>query len=501
MSGLGQRQATCWLYTILNTFLLSENMRKILYVHMLKEYAAMDKDQREYFNNAVAAPCPLGHKFKKIYFYKFFDQYICALGGPGHLRKQAGMSTSLARRISAGSLKRRVTEGARTTEELIRVIKTLDITDYSHGTLYSYPGRFQETANRAFSKDNQFFIGYAGSSPSSHVYPAYYKNKELNTYWTHPYPRAVTLSMGKGIAKKIFELSAAGIVIQNDEYKGMHASHSICAYVNDGEGYIADSNYPKTPYKCRWWNPRELVKVVQSKIAPTYNFFNKNQITAISYSFFVYTQKAFVSKVVLACRLRARPLTFNTSRYMKYTDFNKLSQALSVNLKAGMITDAQKQKIIKNYLAKPQASVSPEVSHSTLRNVVSTAKTRGEALVLLKNLENAGYKIGENSKKFIYEKFRVVSKQTPSPRVSVKKTPSPPKKTRVRTPSRSNLNAAMSAVAKMKTIKARKEYKRQRAVNMTEANWKILSKYINNLNTQKRIRLENARQLKKQAKS
>jgi hypothetical protein len=53
----------------------------------------------------------------------------------------------------------------------------------------------------------------------------------------------------------------------------------------------------------------------------------------------------------------------------------------------------------------------------------------------------------------------------------------------------------------MKTIKARKEYKRQRAVNMTEANWKILSKYINNLNTQKRIRLGNARQLKKQAKA
>ena len=55
-------------------------------------------------------------------------------------------------------------------------------------------------------------------------------------------------------------------------------------------------------------------------------------------------------------------------------------------------------------------------------------------------------------------------------------------------------------VEKMKTMKARKEYRRQRAVNMNLENWKELSRYINKLNWQKRWRLEEARQLKKQAK-
>ena len=87
--------------------------------------------------------------------------------------------------------------------------------------------------------------------------------------------------------------------------------------------------------------------------------------------------------------------------------------------------------------------------------------------------------------------------RTPTPVRSNPRTPTP----RQRTPSRSNLDKAKSAVAKLKTIVARKAYKRTRAVNMSQANWMELGRYINNLNYQKRKRLENARQLKTKAKN
>jgi hypothetical protein len=62
------------------------------------------------------------------------------------------------------------------------------------------------------------------------------------------------------------------------------------------------------------------------------------------------------------------------------------------------------------------------------------------------------------------------------------------------------LNKAKSAVAKMKTMKERKEYRKQRAANLNQNNWMELIRYINRLNWEKRNRLARARELKKQAK-
>ena len=157
----------------------------------------------------------------------------------------------------------------------------------------------------------------------------------------------------------------------------------------------------------------------------------------------------------------------------------------------------------------------------------------------IRNFEEAGYILSEDTKRKVK---RLLTKKaggsyTPSPNPNrTGFTPSPPRKKPVRrrsptpvrsnprtptprfspTPVRSNprtptparssprnvsLNTAKSAVAKLKTIKERKAYRRTRAVNMSPNSWTELGRYINMLNWQKRKRLENARQLKKKAKN
>jgi hypothetical protein len=64
------------------------------------------------------------------------------------------------------------------------------------------------------------------------------------------------------------------------------------------------------------------------------------------------------------------------------------------------------------------------------------------------------------------------------------KSPSPNKKSASPVKNTSALNAAKRNVNALKTAKARKEYRRTRAVNMTQNNWTELSKYIQHKNFQ-----------------
>jgi hypothetical protein len=93
-----------------------------------------------------------------------------------------------------------------------------------------------------------------------------------------------------------------------------------------------------------------------------------------------------------------------------------------------------------------------------------------------------------------------------SPRSTPRSTPrrstprSTPRRSTPRSAPRLTLNKAKSAVAKMKTMKERKAYRRQAAINLNSNNWSELNKYITRLNNEKRNRLARARELKKQAK-
>lgn len=603
MSGAIQTQGTCWLFTIINQFVLSDGMLRVLKWHMESEYAMMTPAEKEFFDAPMDTVCPLGSKFNKIYFYKFLDQYTCLQGGPGQLRKKAGKSANLLKRFSGAGNEYRVKggfEGSHQTPELFAALKTLNIFQYSKDIIRYFPKDFGYGANLIFKNPNdQFVIFHMGKNLA---YPVYYDSPLEEGWTTHAYPRTVK------IGSRLFDLASSGVSIRNSDYKGRHAGHVITAYVDMyGKGYLFDSNQMSSYVRCDWWDPKKLEKTIRGPfISGFYPQFEGTNITSITYNNFVYVRRTFVSQVSLACRLKYRRLNFNTRGYMGYKNMNQLENALSRKLARGELTQAERAKIIKKFKVSKfntskymnyniENNLIKSINRKTnltkeqknkiiknygnlhrfnVRNYLNTANSvlnyqvqaggmtvaerkkianakkvviPFDAIIQMKlpltkniisNFEGAGYILTDDTKRKIK---RLLAKEaggsyTPSPNPNrTGFTPSPPRKKpvkrrspsvinlrtptprqrtptparskprtptpRQRTPSRSNLEKAKSAVAKLKTIVARKAYKRTRAVNMSQANWMELGRYINTLNWQKRKRLENARQLKKKAKN
>jgi hypothetical protein len=594
----------------------------------------MSSDEKEFFDAPMDTVCPLGSKFNKIYFYKFLDQYTCLQGGPGQLRKQAGKSANLLKRFSGAGNEYRVKggiEGSHQTPELLAALKTLGISEYSHGIHSYFPKDFANTIGHTFKNSNDQFVICHLEKYSS--YPIFYESDiGVDEKWTsHAYPRTIK------IGTRLFDLASAGVSIRNKDYKGRHAGHVITAYVDMyGKGYLFDSNQMSNYVRCDWWDQKKLEKIIRGPfISGFYEQFAGNNITSITYNNFVYVRRTFVSQVSLACRLKYRRLNFNTRRYMGYKNMNQLENALTRKLARGELTQAERAKIIKNFKLK-KFNTSKYMNYNTENLLINsinrkTNLTNAQKNKIIKNygkltrfnvrnylntpndilnvqvtsgvmtaaerkkianakkihmnfegikrvgslnnrtvelLEKAGYIITNATKQKVK---RLLAKKaggsyTPSPAAHVTGfTPSPPRKKPVKrrspsvinlrtptpatrsnprtptprqrtptprqrtptpvrsnphtptpvrsnprtptprqrtpTPVRSNLDKAKSAVAKMKTIKERKAYRRTRAVNMSQANWTELGWYINMLNLQKRKRLENARQLKKKAKN
>jgi len=602
MSGAIQSQGTCWLYSIINQFVLSDGMLRVLFWHMQNQYSKMTLEEKAFFDAPMDTVCPLGSKFNKIYFYKFLDQYTCLQGGPGQLRKKAGKSANLLKRFSGASVNNyRVKggfEGSYHTPELFKALETLDISTYSHRKCLAFPHHFAKKANEVFVNPNdQFVICYI--SPKN-VYPVFNK-KGLEPGWTaKSYPRTIK------IGTRLFDLASAAIGIHNDDYKGLHSGHIIVAYVDMyGKGYLFDSNQLSNYVRCDWWDPKKLEKTIRGPfISGKYPQFEGTNITNISYTNFTYVRRTFASNVPLTCRLKYRRLNFNTRAYMGYNTMNQLQNVLNKKIARGELSQAERIKIIKNfqirkfntskymnyntennlaqsinrktnltkeqknkiiknykkltnfnvrnYLNTPNGILNNQVQAGGMtvaqRKKIANAKKLIITFEFLKqmninkntisNFEEAGYIVTEDTKRKVKKLLakKAGGSYTPSPNPNrTGFTPSPPRKRRPpptpinlrtptpvrsnprtptpvrsnprtptprqRTPSRSNLDKAKSAVAKLKTIVARKAYKRTRAVNMSQANWMELGRYINNLNYQKRKRLENARQLKTKAKN
>ena len=104
--GAMQSRGTCWFFSIINGFLLAENGQKILFESLKNFYKSLDSKEREYFNDGIDAPCPLKDilKTKRIYFYKFLDQYLCYRSGPRSMSLKAGKSAKILQGASLAGL-------------------------------------------------------------------------------------------------------------------------------------------------------------------------------------------------------------------------------------------------------------------------------------------------------------------------------------------------------------------------------------------------------------
>jgi len=281
--GALQSQGTCWLYSILNGFILSEDGVKILFARLKEIYAELKPDQKAYFNSNLNAPCPMQNltRMNQIYFWKFLDQYICFQSAPKPAQLRRSKSAALLRGVNLEGPKAKLhggLGGAHPQEQIAKVLDHLGFKDkyYLQGSWAdSFDGR----------RRPQFVV--VMQSPSiSYAY--------MLTFPAH------LMSDPK------YSLMCASLVIKNQSLNNsqLHKSHALAGYVCNGKGFIFDSNSTEI-YRCNWWLPTEYKRVVDAEIAPKYNGFKNGQITDYHYGFAIFARKEFTNPISPSCLRRS----------------------------------------------------------------------------------------------------------------------------------------------------------------------------------------------------
>ena len=380
--GIIQTRGTCWFYSILNGFLLSEDGQKIMYANLKEYYAKLSLAEKAYFDDGLDAPCPLKNltKTKKIYFWKFIDQYMCLLSGPRAVSLKGAKSANILGNINLqGTVARgeKGGKGGRPQQEIEKILDHL-----------GFKGKYIKRMNRV--RKPQFVIINAGE----------------RTYMPYIYH---TTTPG-------YSLMCASLLIGNSNAANseQHRFHAIAGYVADKKGYIFDSNQRKV-FRCDWWDLAEFKRVVREEISLFYPFFQGGQVNVHEYAFTIYARDAFTKGISPSCRMKYRNIKTPVIYGLNYADPNagkKLNLPKYNYLKPAMRTAAKRR------WAQTKHREVQYLNKATLDVILKNAKSKNNALNQVSNLRNAGYRVvTPNYTKFkkalAAKKFPVVAKNDP----------------------------------------------------------------------------------------
>jgi hypothetical protein len=266
-AGALQTHGTCWFYTILNGFLLSELGRKFLWSHMTTYYETLTPAEKAFFTDRVSAPCPVSTtNFKKLFFYKFLDQYMCAINTSSNLNNRAGKSAELLRNIEFKGPRAKEfkgLKGASATTEIDAILGRLGIRDWGMGLL-----------DRPVKDDL--------SSKNMIIMSAWLKEKHTK------------LDSKMTVGSRVFLLSHAEIRLYNKE---KDISHSIVGVKCGGEGFLFNSNMSRLD-PCRWWT----LSTLKTRIKEMYG----DKYSKPRYGYAVYIKQAFAAGINPTCHVRRR---------------------------------------------------------------------------------------------------------------------------------------------------------------------------------------------------
>lgn len=397
--GAMQSRGTCWFYSILNGFILSDEGKKILYVRLKEFYKKLTLNERAYFDDKFNAPCPMKKlvKTKEIYFWKFIDQYLCFLSGPRAASLKAGKSASIIGGVSLQSSiakKEQGGMGGRPQEEIDKVLNHLGFTkDY-----------YVTDASKKFhaSRKPQFVILKQSKTDSRLLM------------------RSIPAEMR---TDSRYELMCTSIGIVNTK---KNSGHSIAGFVCNGTGYIYDSNQRKI-FKCNWWNRDSLKKVVEKEVSLYYPNFRNGGVDLILYSYAVFSRKEFTRGISPACLMKYKT---KPNLSLNYTDPNLLNKINKSGLKPAEII------AIKRRWARTEHREVQYLTQNVYNYILNSSKRLTSAKKQLALLFNAGYKIKDPKN---YNEF-----------MNKLKNKFPPAKTYTFTEAKARLN-------KFKTVTARKK--------------------------------------------
>lgn len=281
--GALQTRGTCWFYSILNGFILSEDGVKILFARLKDIYASLKPEEKAYFNTNFNALCPMQNltRMNQIYFWKFMDQYLCFQSTPKPTQLRRSKSITLLRGVNLQGRKAKLhggLEGAYPQQEITQVLDHLGFKD-KYYTIGSGADKFDGR------RRPQFVVVMQNTGIVPWAYMMTFPAKLMKD------PK--------------YSLMCGSLVIENKSMNNSdrHRAHALAGYVCNGKGFIFDSNSTEI-YRCNWWLPAEYKKVVDAEIAPRYDQFKNGKITDYLYAFAIFARKEFTNPISPSCLKR-----------------------------------------------------------------------------------------------------------------------------------------------------------------------------------------------------
>lgn len=391
--GVGQTGSTCWFFSSLNMFLTSDNGLKILWQKFQEIYPTLKPRQKAYFNSNINAPCPYKGSVKKtsaIYFWKFLNQYICAIGGPGRLIPKSGLNAYLTKNIKWRRNSTRESKGT--------------------------GGGFPSWELPAILGHLGFRVGRDFRMLSFERWRYKFKNNS----WTAP------ILMYNGgehtvklrdliLSKRGYDLTGA-IVYVKPALGSELMPHVWACTIRNGKGYICDSNYPTTQIECSWW----LKDSLEHHFMTVHQPYRTGVALVMGFDVIMYTRNEFTNKIQPYCLLptQYRPLTANNKE--KLNEFQRNVGSSGVNfLKTGRVGEVHKQ-FAPRVLAEAirRNANRPLMTANVFNKFVKEAGSFNHGLRLLqyaKNNQGRNYKINQNGQNLKNYKKKLIAKFPPIP--------------------------------------------------------------------------------------
>ena len=280
--GVGQTGGTCWFNASLNMFLTSDDGLKIFWKKLQGVYRYFTKQDKEFFMSDIDVPCPYKggvRKTRAVYFWKFLNNYICAVGGPGQLLPKSGLNAFLTKNVKWRSPGLRELKGARgafPAKELPALLTHLG---------------FREGADFRMLDFDRWH--YQFKKPEWKTPILMYRKLEANSEWKWRIPLTDLLTVKKG-----YDLTGA-IVYIAPARDSTGSPHVWSCSVRNGKGYIIDSNYPHTPHECTWWRVDNLKRF----LGTVHQDYRPGKALIIGFEVIMYTRREFTSKIAPSCQL------------------------------------------------------------------------------------------------------------------------------------------------------------------------------------------------------
>lgn len=379
--GLGQTGSTCWFNSSLNMFLTSDNGLKILWQKLQETLPTLSNRQRAYFNSNINAPCPYKGAVKKtsaIYFWKFLNQYICAVGGPGRLIPKSGLNAYLTKNVrwrNAGTREAKGTAGAHPSRELPAIL-----------------GHLGFRVGRDFRMLNDEMWRY----------------KFKNNSWTAP----VLMYSGGGHTRKLrdlllekrgYDLTGA-IVYVAPSLASERRPHVWACSIRNGKGYICDSNYPTIQIECSWWQKADLERHFMTVESP----YRPGAARLMGFDVIMYTRKEFTNKIDPICELpkQYRPLTNNNKEKLRELA-NTYGPNAGANVGNTLVGRAWLSPRVLTE-AKRQYGTRPIMTANIFNKFVNQADSFNHGMRLLRSAKN--YKINANGQNYKNYRKKLIAK-------------------------------------------------------------------------------------------